>query len=104
MYCPSYISLHSALAFYDMIPEAVVRMTAVSTLKKASFENAFGIFTYQQIAPDLFFGYDVKPFSDGQSLLLAQPEKALLDLLYLYPFYNTPQEKEFITEIDLKGK
>jgi predicted transcriptional regulator of viral defense system len=92
IYRPSYISLHSALAFYDMIPEAVVQITSVSTLKKSTFENAFGMFTYQKIASDLLFGYDIKPFSTEQTILLAKPEKALLDLLYLYPFYNTPQE------------
>jgi predicted transcriptional regulator of viral defense system len=94
IYRPSYISLHTALAFYGMIPEAVVQISAVSTLKKSAFENAFGAFSYQQIAPDLLFGYDVKPFSNGSTLLFAQPEKALLDLLYLYPFYNTSQELE----------
>jgi predicted transcriptional regulator of viral defense system len=94
IYRPSYVSLHSALAFYGIIPEAVVQISAVGALKKAVFENAFGIFTYRQLAPNLLFGYDVKPFLNGQTLLLAQPEKALLDLLYLYPFYNTPQEME----------
>jgi predicted transcriptional regulator of viral defense system len=94
MYSPSYISLHTALAFYGIIPEAVVQVTAVGALKKAKFENAFGTFTYRQIAPELMFGYDLKPFRNGQTILFAQPEKALLDLLYLYSFYNTPQEME----------
>jgi predicted transcriptional regulator of viral defense system len=94
IYRPSYVSLHTALAFYGMIPEAVVQTTAVGALKKAAFENAFGSFTYQQVAPDLLFGYDTKPFSHGRTLLFAKPEKALLDLLYLYPFYNSPQEME----------
>jgi len=77
-----------------MIPEAVIPVSAVSALKKTRFENTFGIFTYQQIASKLIFGYDIKPFLGGRSLLFAQPEKALLDLLYLYPFYNTSQEME----------
>ena len=33
IYSPSYISLHSALAFYGMIPEEVVQQTSVTTLK-----------------------------------------------------------------------
>ena len=94
IYRPSYVSLHTALAFYGMIPEAVFPVTAVSALKKTKFENAFGTFTYQQIASELMFGYDIKPFSGSHALFLAQPEKALLDLLYLYPFYNTSQEME----------
>jgi predicted transcriptional regulator of viral defense system len=94
IYSPSYISLHTALAFYGMIPEGIVRISAVGALKKAQFENAFGTFTYQKIAPGLMFGYDAKQMQGGRTLLFAQPEKALLDLLYLYPFYNTPQEME----------
>ncbi len=42
IYSPSYVSLHSALAFYGIIPEAIVQTTAVSSLKKANFENIFG--------------------------------------------------------------
>ena len=37
IYRPSYISLHSALSFYGMIPEAVVQITSVTSLKTASF-------------------------------------------------------------------
>jgi predicted transcriptional regulator of viral defense system len=92
IYCPSYISLHSALAFYDIIPEAVIKTTAVGTLKKANFENAFGQFSYQKILPELMFGYEQKSFENGRTIFFATPEKAILDLLYLYPFYNNEQE------------
>lgn len=92
IYSPSYISLHSALAFYGIIPEAIVQTTAVSSLKKANFENHFGSFSYQQILPELMFGYEQKTFSNKQSLLFATPEKALLDLFYLYPIYDNKQE------------
>jgi predicted transcriptional regulator of viral defense system len=92
IYSPSYISLHTALAFYGIIPEAVVKTTAVGTLKKARFENAFGTFSYQRILPKLMFGYEQKTFLNKQTFLFASPEKAILDLLYLYPFYNNEQE------------
>ena len=93
IYKPSYVSLHSALAFYGIIPEAITQITAVSSLKTASFDNAFGRFSYMKMKPELIFGYAQKPFAN-RSLLIATPEKAILDLLYLYPFYNTPQEIE----------
>lgn len=32
--------------------------------------------------------------ADNRVIPYATPEKALLDLLYLYPFYNTAQELE----------
>ncbi len=94
IYRPSYISLHTALAFYGMIPEAIVQITSVTSLKTASFRNEFGEYEYKSIKKELMFGYDIKPLANGQSLQLARPEKALLDLLYLYPFYNTEQEME----------
>ena len=92
IYTPSYVSLHSALAFYGIIPEAIVQTTAVSSLKKANFENVFGSFSYQQILPELMFGNEQKTFLNKHSLFFATPEKAILDLLYLYPQYNSEQE------------
>lgn len=94
IYRPSYISLHSALAFYGLIPEAVIQITSVSTLKTASFSNEFADYEYKSIKPDLMFGYNLKPIDNGRSLQIATPEKALLDLLYLYPFYNSQKELE----------
>jgi hypothetical protein len=85
--------LHAALAFYGIIPEAVTQITAVSTLKTAAFENDFGSFSYMKMKQDLFFGYDMLPLGE-RSIHIAQPEKAILDLLYLYPFYNTKSEIE----------
>jgi predicted transcriptional regulator of viral defense system len=92
MYYPSYVSLHSALAFYGIIPEAVVQITSVSSLKTAFFSNPFGEFSYKSLKNELMFGYDLKPIDKRRNLLFATPEKAILDLLYLYPFYNNEQE------------
>ncbi len=94
IYRPSYISLHTALAFYGMIPEAVVQITSVTSLKTVSFSNDFGTYTYNSIKEELMFGYDLKPMSDKRTLQFAIPEKALLDLLYLYPFYDNEEEME----------
>jgi len=94
IYQPSYISLHTALSFYGMIPEAVVQITSITTLKTNSFKNDFGEYSYHSISEDLMFGYDPKSFADNRTIHIAKPEKALLDLLYLYPFYNSIQELE----------
>ena len=110
IYKPSYISLHTALSFYGMIPETVVSINSVSTLKTISFSNAFGEYTYQSIKPSLFFGFELKKTSDGRSIPFATPEKALLDLLYLYPMYKTEDDmtelrldEDFLKE-DLKAE
>ena len=92
IYTPSYISLHSALAYYGIIPEAVTRITCVSTNRTTHYENAFGEYSYQTVKPELFFGYEPKVLLQGYTYHLALPEKALLDLLYLNPQYDTERE------------
>lgn len=92
LYRPSYISLHAALAFYNLIPEAVGEVTSITTQKTKRFGNAVGHFAYQSVKPASYFGYKQLPFTGGHSIWLATPEKALIDLLYLYPFYKTRRE------------
>ena len=92
IYKPSYISLHTALSFYGMIPESVVQITNVTSLKTASFTNDFGDYSFKTVKENLIFGYDLKPMADNRTIQFASPEKALLDLLYLYPFYDNEQE------------
>lgn len=94
IYRPSYISLHKALSFYGLIPEAVVQITSVTSLKTASFVNAFGEYSYKNIKEDLLFGYELKQMADNRTIQFATPEKALLDLLYLYPFYKNEKDLE----------
>lgn len=92
IYLPSYISLQTALAFYGLIPEAIINITAVSTRKTAIFTNELGSFPYNKISEKLFTGFDYKPFLKDRTILMAKPEKALLDLLYLNAFYNTEKD------------
>lgn len=94
IYRPSYISLHKALSFYGIIPEAVVQITNVTSLKTASFVNAFGEYSYKNIKENLLFGYELKKMADNRTIQFATPEKALLDLLYLYPFYKNEEDLE----------
>jgi predicted transcriptional regulator of viral defense system len=92
MYRPSYISLHTALSNYGLIPEAIVQITSVTTLKTAAFKNNFGEFSYKSVRCDLMFGYAPRAVGEGLFALQATIEKALVDLLYLYPSYDTEAE------------
>jgi predicted transcriptional regulator of viral defense system len=94
IYKPSYISLQTALSFYGIIPEAVPKITSVTTLKTKKFNNDFGEYSYKNIKPDIMFGYELREMNGGRRIMFATPEKALIDLLYLYPFYNTEHELE----------
>ena len=89
---PSYISLYSALSFYGMIPEFVAHTISVTTLKTASFSNKMGTFDYRHVKPDLFWGYHLIDSIDQRKILIALPEKALLDLLYLTPSLKSEED------------
>ncbi|MBR8758998.1 type IV toxin-antitoxin system AbiEi family antitoxin domain-containing protein [Porphyromonas levii] len=93
IYRPSYISLETALSFYGLIPEAVVSMTAVTTLGTKTFINDTGQYSYRTISRQHFWGYSKHLMSNGrQSYYLADMEKAILDFLYLNTFYNTIED------------
>lgn len=92
IYAPSYISLHTALSFYGIIPEEVVEITSVTTQKTCRYENAFGQFSYQTVRPRLFWGFEPKTMRDGKQYMMATPEKAIIDLLYLYPQYSSVED------------
>ena len=95
IYQPSYISLHFALNFYGIIPEVINRVTSISTLKSKQFKNALGEFSFQSVQPKIFFGYEIKR-TDQWDVQMACPEKAIIDLFYLYPIYNTAEEIELL--------
>lgn len=82
IYQPSYISLETALSYYGFIPEMVYSHTAITSKINRKFINFFGNFSYRHIHPRLFFGYQSVDKKHGK-YLISEPEKALLDYLYL---------------------
>jgi hypothetical protein len=66
-----------------LIPERTEDVTSVTTKKTAQFKNPFGTFVFQQVKSDLFFGSTKVKDENGLPVLIAQPEKALLDFIYL---------------------
>lgn len=79
LYQPSYISLESALNFYGILSQFPYEITSVTTKKPKEklFHNK--IFTYRRLKKELYFGYQ-----KIDDYLIAYPEKALLDQLYLH--------------------
>ena len=94
IYCPSYLSLEYVLSWYEIIPETVLALTSVSTLKTAVFDTPIGYYSYRHVSPNLFFGYKPLQPRDGLPALMATPEKALLDLLYFHPEYKSDRDME----------
>jgi predicted transcriptional regulator of viral defense system len=93
LYRPSYISLESALSHYSLIPEAVYSVQNITTRKTITYETPAGAFHYRSIKPHLFFGYTTER-TDKIPILLADPEKAVLDYLYLNTHINTIKDIE----------
>jgi predicted transcriptional regulator of viral defense system len=85
----SYVSLHTALSHYDLIPEHVAVVTSVTTGRPGKWKNVYGHFSYQHIQPALFFGFHYRQLTQTQWAYVATPEKALLDLVYLTPDANS---------------
>jgi len=66
-----------------LIPEKTVVYTAVTSRVPRRFENAFGVYQYSNVKQVFFFGYQVVEM-DGEKVLVATAEKALLDLWHLH--------------------
>jgi len=80
---PSYLSTEYALSFYGLIPEKVEDVTSVTTKKTSTFQNDFGTFRYQHIDVDCFVGFRETRDESGYPFFIAEPEKAIVDFLYL---------------------
>lgn len=86
LYRPSYVSLSTALQFHGLIPEAVAMTQSVTPRHGREWANDLGEFSYRSIKRDRFWGYreEVLDRLPAQNrFLIARPEKALLDLVYL---------------------
>jgi predicted transcriptional regulator of viral defense system len=83
IYEPSYISLESALAYYQVIPESVLGVTSISSRKTSQFQSTWGVFSYRSIKPQYMIGYQVMEIAPGKKFKMASLEKAIFDYLYL---------------------
>lgn len=84
IYSPSYVSLEKALNIYGLIPDIPSVVTSVTTTTPNVFSTSMGQFSYSCISKELFFGFKLLQDSHGpMKYKLAEPEKALLDWIYL---------------------
>lgn len=75
---PSYVSLETALNFYGILPQFPYVITSITT-RKTNLTRAIGKdFEYVRFTKELFWGYE----KQGE-FVIATPEKAIVDQLYL---------------------
>ncbi|TAE46199.1 MAG: hypothetical protein EAZ89_20565 [Bacteroidetes bacterium] len=89
---PSYVSLQSALGYYGFIPEGVFQITGVSTKRTRLLTDGSHQFMYRSLKPEMYWGYRLIPWQ-GRNIRMAEPEKALLDLMYLE--HSLSEEADF---------
>lgn len=82
LYRPSYLSYEYALAYYNILPEMVYDVTSATTKSTRSFAVGEKTYSYTSIKAIAYTGYEQKTIDD-QRFLIAEPEKALVDYLYL---------------------
>jgi hypothetical protein len=99
---PSYVSLESALSYWNMIPERVYEISSVTTKTSKQYKTPVGRFGYRQLKTP-YYSYGIKniKYSPKQMILIASREKALCDKIVLTPKINlrsVKQTKELLIE------
>lgn len=99
---PSYVSLESALSYWNMIPERAYEISSVTINSSRLYKTPVGRFSYQQLKVP-YYSYGIKSieYSLKQKALIASREKALCDKIVLTPKINlrsVKQTQEFLME------
>lgn len=87
LYAPSYISLHTALSHYGLIPEYTVQMISITTRKPWRHRADHVTYVYRHVKPTFYFGYEAVHWRNA-AYKIATPEKAILDLAYLETLFS----------------
>ena len=98
LYEPSYISFDAALSFYGIIPETIYPITSATTKTTREFKVENIRFTYHKLKKAVFNGYKSVKYFDN-TILIAEPEKALADYLY---FVALKKRGLYYERLDLK--
>jgi predicted transcriptional regulator of viral defense system len=75
---PSYLSFESALSRYGILSQVPYVLTFATSQRSRQINLGETEVEYRQLKRELFFGYTLE-----QGLQVAEPEKALLDQLYM---------------------
>jgi predicted transcriptional regulator of viral defense system len=84
-----YVSFISALHLYGIVEQVPQMITLASPLHSRTIRTKVGVFSVHQVAPAFFNGFDW--YKAEGSFLIAQPEKAFIDSLYL----SSRKKKQF---------
>jgi len=86
----AYVSFLSALHLHGIIEQIPQTITLASTVHTKTIHTKLGVFSVHRISPKFFKGFDWYKGENG--FLIACPEKALVDSLYL----SAHRKKQFV--------
>lgn len=75
---PSYISMEYALSFHSILSQITYTITLITQKQPHTYRRGRWAFEYHQTSKRLFWG-----FRKTDNFFMAEPEKALLDLIYI---------------------
>ncbi len=94
IYAPSYVSMHSALRYYGLIPEAVYSVQSMTVKHTRCFDTPLGRFQYTRTSREAFPVGVTIINKQTYTFLMATPEKALCDLIANSPSVNLRYQKD----------
>ena len=80
----AYVSFTSALHLHGIIEQIPQSVTLASVAHSGEIKTGAGMFTVHRLSPSFFRGFNWREAAGG--FLLAEPEKALIDCLYISAF------------------
>ena len=85
---PSYVSMHTALRHYGLIPEAVYTVQSMTLKEPKNYATPIGNFIYRHASREAY-PIGLTQWRDGDAqYIIATPEKALCDLIANMPGVN----------------
>src|SRR3989344_5221796 len=103
LYKPSYLSFEYVLAYYNILPEMPYTITSATTKPTRIFTIAEKTFIFSTIKNEAYTGY-IALKRGGQLILIAEPEKALVDYLYFVSLNKKPKNDRLDIKSLNKGK
>ena len=94
----SYVSGLSALAFASVISEYVAEVTSITPGRPGIRATPLGRFSFRHLKGSMMFGYRLTALGQGQVAFVAEPEKAILDVVHLHPGGD---DRSYIEELRL---
>lgn len=95
LYGPSYISLEAAMFYWGLIPEHVYEITSVTTKPSKKYQAQDTTYSFTHL-PAAFYPVGIQSLSltEKQTVLIASPEKSLIDIIVTTSGVNLRSKKQ----------